>query len=211
MAYEYPVAPVGGIFMCTLRMLWNAQELRNTYAFRVEGNTNNRNIDVFANALHVIFSTAGTGLYDTRKPLMDSSCDTYGVEFQLIHPQRYVAVPRIGPGGGNVAGVVNDLQFITAVLTRRSIEATRAGVSSLYIPLANSDTLSTGGLLLAPAQALLAAHGTAIQAINLLGDGMSVRPIIYHRLTPAVTSYVAATIAHPEVRVMRRRVLGRGI
>lgn len=129
----------------------------------------------------------------------------------MIHPERYVAVPRIGPGGGNVAGVINDLQFLTAVLTRRSIEATRAGVSSLYIPLANSDTLSQGGLLLAPTQALLAAHGTSLMDVNLLGDGMSVRPIIYHRLTPAVVSYVAATIPRPEVRVMRRRVVGRGI
>lgn len=211
MAYTYPLAPVGAVFQVTIRMTWLLQELRNTYHFRIETNQNNRPINTVANLIDALARTAGVGLYDTHKAMRDNLCNHYGTDIQMIHPSRYASVPHVGVGAGSVVTIGQDLTFITAVITRRSVEATRRGVSSLYIPLANSDDLIDDGVLSVAGLAALNAHATAILGMITLGDGVTIRPIIYHKDIPGSVSYVENCTGNSVVRCMRRRVLGRGI
>lgn len=211
MAYQYPLAPVGSVFQMTIRMTWLLQELRNTYHFRLEANQNNRSVNVVANAINALAQTPVVGLYATHKALRDNLCNAYGVDIQMISPTRYATVPHVGPGAGDVISVGQDLTFVTATITRRAVIGTRRGVSNLFIPLANSDDLIDDGVLSVAGLAKLTDHTTAILGMITLGDGMTIRPIIYHRDLPAQVDYVEQCTANSIVRCMRRRVVGRGI
>jgi len=211
MAYQYPLAPVGSVFQMTIRMTWLLQELRNTYHFRLEANQNNRSVNIVANAIDALAATPAVGLYATHKALRDSLCNAYGVDIQMIHPTRYASVPHIGPGNGDVVSIGSDLTFITGCITRRAVIGTRRGVSNLFIPLVNDDSIIDDGVLSVGGLNKLNLHCTAILGMINLGDGMTIRPVIYHKDLPNQVDYVEQCTANSIVRCMRRRVVGRGI
>ena len=213
MAYSYPVATVGSVFLMTLRMTWCNQQLRNVYHFRLDQNSNNRSIDVVATALHSVANTPATGLYATHAALRDQDCVLNDVQIQAIDPARYVAIGFALNQAGAITTLSPNLDTpnLAAVLTRRAVVATRRGVSSLHIPLAiSTDTMANGSLTVA-AQTDLGDHGNAILSIGSLGDGITMSSVIYHKAGNPLTNDIESFFAETTVRTMRRRTVGRGI
>lgn len=209
MAYTYPAAPVGAIFLTSCRYQHVGQILRNQFHWRLEGNTNNRNIDVVCAALNTKHNEA-LGLFQTIDGLRDSLCNHLDTSIQMISPSRYAGVGFTRNTNGNVVNTGMDITNVAAVLTRRSVVATRRGVSSLHIPLGVDDTTIDAGVLSATTLTALGVIGNAILNTGNLGDGISVRPVIYHRGATPLYDYVETFIAQPQVRIMRRRTVGLG-
>lgn len=209
MAYSYPLAPVGAIFLSTMRYQHCGQILRNQFHWRLEGNTNSRNIDVVCAALDTEMNKVG-GIFKSMQVLRDGNCTLLDTAHQMISPARYAGVGFTKNVAGDEVTVGIDVTQIAAVLTRRSVQATRRGVSSLHIPLAVSDNHIDFGVLSNTALAQVGVIGNAILNTGSLGDGMSVRPVIYHRNFTPEFYYIETFIVQPQVRIVRRRTVGLG-
>jgi len=208
-AYTYPQAPVGAIFLTNCRYQHAGQILRNQFHWRLEQNTNNRNIDVVCAAFETELNKTA-GLYKTIDLLRDGSCVHLDSGHQMISPSRYAGVGFARNQNGSVLNLGLDITQTSAVLTRRAVIATRRGVSSLHIPLGVDDTTIDAGVLSAAALTNLGAIGNVILNTASLGDGISVRPVIYHRGFAPEYHYVETFIAQPQVRIVRRRTVGLG-
>lgn len=209
MAYTYPPALIGAIFLTNLRWQFAGQTLRNQFHWRLEQNTNGRTIEQVYDALHATLNVAG-GLYDKMVGLADSLCVLIDAGQQQIRLDRYAGKGYLLNKPGTNVNVGIDVTQLAAVLTRRAVVATRRGVSSLHIPLSADDAMIDAGVLSAVALTRVGEVGNSILGINNLGDGMNVRPIIYHRGATPEFNYIETFIAQPQVRVVRRRTVGLG-
>lgn len=209
MPYTYPPAPVGAIYLTNVRWQFAGQVLRNQFHWRLEQNTNGRTIEQVYDALNTALSAVG-GLYDKMCGLADSLCVMLDAGQQQIRPDRYAGKGFLQNKPGTNVNVGIDVTQLAAVLTRRAVVATRRGVSSLHLPLSADDTMIDAGVLSAIALTRLGEVGNAILGIFNLGDGMTVRPVIYHRGAVPEFNYVETFIAQTQVRVVRRRTVGLG-
>lgn len=209
MAYTYPAAPVGAIFLLTCRYQMCGQILRNQFHFRLETNTNTRTINTVCDAIHTKFK-AVDNLSAKMRELRDVTCVLLDTGVQQISPSRFAGVGYLENEAGNALNEGASLTQLAAVLTRRSVVATRRGVSSLHLPLANKDTFIDLGVLTADALAKIGQVGNAILNFLDMGDGITVRPIIYHRGAVPLYDYIETFIVQPQVRIMRRRTVGLG-
>jgi hypothetical protein len=209
MAYTFPQAPVGSIWLTAVSYTFANQTLRNQFHWRLEGNANNRNVDVVAAALNTHHNQVN-GLFAQMKKLRDLSCNHAVTSVQMIRPDRYVGLGFAGSGGGDIVGDLLDVTQLAAVLTRRAVVATRRGRSNLHLPLAADETVIDAGILSPAAMGFLTDVGNSILNTLNLGDGISVRPIIYHRGAVPEFNYVESFITQPQVRVVRRRTVGLG-
>ena len=89
MAYTYPVAPVGAIFLSTMRHQHVGQILRNQFHWRLEQNTNNRTVNVVCDALDAEMNKVG-GIFKKMQVIRDSSCVLLDTAHQMISPNRFV-------------------------------------------------------------------------------------------------------------------------
>lgn len=209
MAYTYPVAAVGSIFLSTMRHQHVGQILRNQFHWRLEQNTNNRSIEVVYNALDTEMNKVD-GIFAKMRLLREDDCVLLDTAHQHISPSRFAGKGFIKNVGGSVITAGIDVTQLAAVLTRRSVVATRRGTSSLHIPLAADPTTIDAGVLSAVSLAAVGDIGNAILNTGSLGDGISVRPIIYHRGATPLYDYIETFIVQPQVRVVRRRTVGLG-
>jgi len=209
MAYTYPLAAVGSIFLSTMRYQCGGQILRNQFHWRLEGNTNSRNINVVCDALDVEMNKTA-GIFKKMAVFRESSCTLLDTAHQHISPSRYAGIGYVKNIGGDVVSVGIQVTQLAAVLTRRSVVATRRGVSSLHMPLAADPITIDTGVVSAATLTAMGEVGNAILGTGNIGDGMSVRPIIYHRAATPLYDYIETFIVQPQVRIVRRRTVGLG-
>ena len=209
MAYTYPAAPVGAIFLTSLRYQWAGQILRNQFHWRLETNTNSRTIEQVYDALQVKLSAANE-LYAKLKVDRAVECVLLDAAHQQIRPSRFAGKGYTMTQAGDRVEDNMSITQICAVLTRRSVVATRRGVSSLHMPVAVNTLVIDNGVLSAAAQTNVGAVGNAILNTTSLGDGMSVRAVIYHRGAVPEYDYIETFIVQPQVRIVRRRTVGLG-
>ena len=209
MAYTYPNAAVGAIILTSLRYQWCGQILRNQFHWRLEQNTNNRSIEQLYDALQVKLSAANE-LYDKLKVDRAAECVLLDAAHQYIRPARFAGKGYTMNQAGSRTEDNMSITQICAVLTRRAVVATRRGVSALHMPVAVNTLVVDAGVLSAASQTNVGAVGNAILNTASLGDGMSVRPVIYHRGATPEFDYIETFIVQPQVRIVRRRTVGLG-
>ena len=209
MAYTYPAAPVGAIYLTSLRYQWAGQILRNQFHWRLETNSNTRTIEQVYDALQAKLAAANE-LYAKLKANRAVECVLLDAAHQQISPSRFAGKGYTMTQAGDRAEDNMSITQIAAVLTRRSVVATRRGVSSLHMPVAVNTLVIDNGVLSAVTQTDIGAVGNAILNTGSLGDGMSVRPVIYHRNAVPVFDYIETFIVQPQVRIVRRRTVGLG-
>ncbi len=209
MAYTYPPSVVGDIYLTNVRWQFAGQTLRNQFHWRLEQNTNARNIEQVYDALHAELNKVD-GVYKKMRVIADSLCVMLDAGQQMIYPSRYAGKGFTINLGGDVVNIGLDVTQTAAVLTRRAVIATRRGVSNLHTPIAIADSTIDAGVLSASALTTLGEIGNGILGTTNLGDGMTVRPVIYHRLFNPAFHYVETFIAQSTLRVVRRRTVGLG-
>ena len=211
MAYTYPIAPVNAVFLTTMRYSFVAQRLMNTFTWKLEANSTNLTVDAVANAMNVFFAGAG-GLYAKLDILRDNNCVMDDIQIQMIYPNRYAAsgFPR-GAAGTSPDSTPMDMIHTTGVVTFRSVEATRRGVSNKHLPLAAGTTYILAGVLTNACKTALSDVGNSVLGTAAIGSGVTLSPVIYHRGVTPVTSKIESFLVNPQVRTMRRRTVGVGI
>ena len=209
MAYTYPAAPVGAIFLSSMRHQHVGQIIRNQFHWRLETNTNSRPVNIVCDALDAEMNKTG-GIFKKMQSLRDLGCNLLDTAHQMISPARYAGVGYTKNVGGDIVATGINITQTAAVLTRRAVVATRRGVSSLHIPLAAADLLIDLGVLSNTVLTTVGEIGNLILNTASLGDGMSVRPVIYHRNATPLFDYIETFIVQPQVRIVRRRTVGLG-
>jgi len=216
MAYTYPVAPVGAIFLTTFRMTFCGEQLINTYYHRVEANAGGLTINSLSDQMNTVFS-AGGGLVATHNALREVACMLDRIDIQMIKPARYVQIPYVKtmPGTHTSTTGILDTPNLAAVITRRGEEANRRNVGSLHIPMPDPIGVATDGEI---TDATYKGHlgELATEMLNSLQDGMSTwkfDPVLWNfkRGVGSPRIPIVGTAVHPTVRVMRRRAVGRGL
>jgi len=212
MAYTYPVAPVGAIFLTTFRMTFCGQRLINTYYHRVDANAGGLTINSLSDQMNTVFSQAG-GLIPSHNALREVGCMLDRIDIQMIKPARYVQIPYVKtmPGTHTSTTGLLDTPNLAAVITRRGVNATRKGVGSVHIPIPLDVSVINEGELTGGYKALLTVHAAQMQADIAVPGNATLKPVIYNPTSQPDFSYIGAAFYQEYVRTMRRRTKGVGI
>jgi len=209
MAYTYPVAAVGSIHLVTFHMSWVSSQLMNTYHYRLETNPSGTSIKDLADQMNTVFSSVGH-LILTHQALRDGSCFLDTIRIQQIAPTRFIPQVYVkGPGGDTAVAL--DASNIACVITRRGVNATRADVGSVHIPIPLDATVFSDGDWTAGWKTKMTTHAAVMQSGITLSGGATMLPVIYHRTATPNFSYIGNAFYQANVRVMRQRTKGRGI
>jgi len=154
----------------------------------------------------------GTGAASWQDTFLSCCPSDYELEFtdvQVFHPDRLVkARYNVAlPGNGEDPA---KLSCISPVYLRRGDLGTRRDISTLHMPAIENEFFANG-LLTAPMVALLEDFLPFLTMAHTSASGeIRIRPCIYHRDYQFAYSLITQAHVQPQVRTMRRRVVGRG-
>jgi len=208
-AYIYPAAPVGAIFLSTMRYQHAGQILRNQFHWRLEANQNTRPVNVVCDALDAEMNKLN-GIFKKMQVIRESGCVLLDTAHQMIRPARYAGVGYAKNVAGDVLTIGISVTQLAAVLVRRSVNATRRGLSRIHMPIAADPGVIDNGVLSATTLTTMGEIGNAILNTTTLGDGMSVLPIVFNPGADPEYAYIQTFAVQNQVRVVRRRTVGLG-
>lgn len=211
MAFTFPIAAVGDIFLVTLRMTWLAQQMINTFYWRVATNPAQDLVNQVSNGMDLVLG-GSNGLYLRHKALRSLLCSLDRVSIQRIAPSRMVPQEFVKNQAGDVVASV-DTGNLAATISRRGSQAKRSDIGSVHIPLPQDPSVYALGSLTPAYLQKLTDLAAIIQANITTPSGTIMEPVIYHPGPEAVPnfSFVGAAFPQSTVRVMRRRTVGLGI
>jgi len=132
------------------------------------------------------------------------------VVLQWIAPNRYARRIYVSDiTGGVVVGAAISPQT-SAAITKQSDLPRPHGVGTLHLGgLLASD--ATSGLWGTGARAKLATLSGYMSTEYTTAGGSVLTPVIFNRVVPSASEKIITAVGQPQVRTMRRRVVGRGI
>lgn len=147
-----------------------------------------------------------------RDPLLAATGSDWTLESvvgQAIYPQRYRRITRPVVGGvgsldpGQAPGIAAVIQLYTQA-------AGTSGSGLVHLPGIPSGAYEDG-LMAGFYRLLMDEIGEAMADSITTTGGLSWEPIIYRRSAPTQSQRITGATTMPQLRTMRRRVVGRGI
>lgn len=209
MAYAYPSANVGDRFLITNVGTLCGQRIMNTWWYTLSVMIGSPNIGSVMDQLETAF-IAGAGV-DAK---FAGCCpDNYALDetwIQPVDPIRYVK--KVYARGINGSwGENSNTANVAGVVTRRSVKATRKGVSSLHVPIAAEPSAMANGLVSNALKTKLSSLALQMEADITTLAGHVFTPIVRSGPLPLEAEPIGSCFAQAQVRIMRRRTVGLGI
>lgn len=201
--------PVGSTVQVTYEYESFNQILQNTchWVIQSAGTTADQALATQEIADHFANAAVG-GPLGKLLPLLPGTVQVQYVRAQIIAPSRYAyyfASPfEVGMRGPAATGNLD------AVITKRTDMAGRREVGNWFLPVGDPEDMLDGLLTplfigqIADKMSWLRTRQT------MTVSGAQLDPVIFHKAT-GTASDIRSLLVHPEVRVLTRRTVGRGI
>ena len=161
----------------------------------------------FINSLHAKLNATG-GLIPTFLAAVSGDYLLSDVRYQFQYPTRWAAVTKdVGEVGGGPASLP---PADSATFTLRAEQAGRRYRRSLHLPALPADWVSEGLIETGFMTNFNDLGAKLIEKINI-STGLDATPVILHRAAYGSSPQIADFSIVPQVRTMKRRVVGRGI
>jgi hypothetical protein len=200
-----PLVP-GAIIAVTVETTLNGQTMLNVLHY-VLGTVGTADYIAALTALNTLLNGAG-GLTDAMKACMSQDADFVSTMCQVVAPTRLVGVKAAVVKSGSVLATALP-QNVSAVITKRTDQASRRGIGSFHLG-AIASTQVDAGYLTGPLIGNLTTLGNVIRSTLAVGT-QSYTPCLWSPITPAETRILVSTTVQQTSRVMRRRTVGVGI
>lgn len=203
-----PQVALNDVIEFTIVQSLDGQMVLNTLHYVVTSMENAPDIKTITEGIATAWKAADKLLFQMWD-LQSTSVQYRGLRGQIVHPVRsayWLALPEEGDGG-NEAGDTLPVN-VTAVLTKRTAAIGRETHGSFYLAgmMAAAETAS-----LWKTTTMTDLNSLAVQlSQSITVAGAQLDPIIFHGTNPVADDYLMDTYAQPEVRITRRRTVGRG-
>jgi hypothetical protein len=197
--------------LLTVTGLLNSQRFMNTFGYVVSSvGSSIQQSDAF-DAIRAKLCVAG-GFMDKYKACLPSNVNALELWFQVIYPTRYIKYIRGDLSTGSLGSGAAWTSNLTQVITRRTDRAGRKFHSSLYLPVDSSNDATEDGLLTGGQKTILNQFAALVDDdVVTTSPAIELTPSILHKPLTVLPDPITDAFAQPEVRVMRRRTVGRGI
>lgn len=202
---------VGSIIQVTVLQTKFAQKIMNVFHYRTTAapSTGSEAENVRALINHLWLPPGGI-LAPSWQAINADNTFLDRVRGQQVAPTRLAYVEELIVSSGNIDANQLETQNLSWVFVKQSEFAGRRGRGTTHMLIAANDDLEDG-LLSATRQAERTTFMELIDDTVTVGAGGTYEPVIYHPdFSPAFHRITHCT-QKPEVRVMTRRTVGRGI
>jgi hypothetical protein len=200
------------VLQYSIRYLQEGQTFLNTWTFRYNDDITGTDDYVAMCNQFMADLESPTAFLDVLRGQLHTSCTIYDHRMQLIYPSRLTAVVRSYDLPGTVTGAALPTNT-AAVLTKRSINATRWGIGSWHQPGLPASALTSAGVMNAAYMTALDGNVSTSLFGNITPTGAngSLEAVIWGKAVPLRFSVITSVEPQPTPRVMRRRTVGVGI
>lgn len=186
------------------------QRLLNVLHYRAQMTVGAAEFPVVVAAMDAAMK-ATNGVLKQINGIQTANCVNVRNDYQIVAPGRFSVVTTTGLGAGmGITGEYLATPNTAVVVTKRGQIAKKGGAGSVHIGGVDPEQIQ-GGQVAAATQVKMALLGTAIASDIPAGQGITLRPIIFNRITPVLSQEVATTTGQFTTRVMRRRTRGVGV
>lgn len=210
MAYSWPLLQEGDRFLVTLVGNCCAQTIMNTSFWRAKTVTGNPTIGTVCQDLIDTLQVANSFIAKYLD-CMPGNYTMTEVWCQKVSGIRYAKVTEVVNQAGT-SGEPADTANVAQTLTRRSVNASRRGVSNMHLLSPTSNQWIEEGQLTAQAKTALQAFADkGILEYTLPGPGPIMQPVTQYGLGSTEYSLLQGNDIQETVRIMRRRTVRVGI
>jgi len=153
------------------------------------------------------------GIIPTLKTISNAAWAYEGLEFQWIHPTRYVS-SRVNSLAGPGAAAGSPLpQNVHQTVTKRSIIASKHGVGSFHLTGMSIGDVILGSITAARITAITPIVVKMIEQVDVsaVEGALTMTPTILNKASPISSQNYNQVLIQNTVRVQRRRTVGVGI
>lgn len=201
----------GAICQVTARSVLNGQAVWNTFHYRLESGFGAPDYILAMDRLHQVMYTDDGSFFDLYKLALTADATLVDIVYQVISPIRLMRVVKTVTDAGEFVGVA-ETSNLSAVITRRGLNANRRAVGSLHMPSGTATAFITNGEIVAGFSEVLDGVGSKMIQQQVAVDPDEVwTPVIYNPGATPNYQVVQFYQVQPTVRVMRRRTVRVGI
>lgn len=209
MAVAYPFANVGDKYLVTFVGRFNGQRIMNTFWYQLKEMVGNPTVDQIYDEL---FASLDDN-FDLRGNYLDVTPSNFTLlEIWVQRIDGLRVVKKVYQK--NVPGLVPNefgTQNVQATIVRRGLTGSRKAVGAVRIPAPTGTATSGTGTWVQGYRDKLELLAASMKADQTTQSGHILQPVIRHGPSTVDVDLVAQTFSMPEVRVMSRRTVGRGI
>lgn len=202
---------VGDVVLVVTKGQMNGQACWNTFHYRLDVMAVQINDGPAIDGLHAVLDGANN-LFEAMCAATPDNYTIPEVHYQVVSVSRYAKRIKNPVNNAGTVGSAATTSNIQAGITRRGDQALRGYVGGIRLPAPTTAVEQDSGMWDAPYRVLLdTVADEMLQAAVANGGDQVWTPVLFGPPNAPTAKTITDTFYQPEVRVMGRRTVGRGI